>query len=339
MELVRLGFVAKHGASRLLLCSGKAPPSLTFLRLIGQESRAGVGRRLGRRNLKEVTAEVGQAVSAPAGETAFNIGKGVAAGAGVFGLGALCYYGLGLSSEAGIVERSYMWPQHVKDRIHTTYLYVGGSVAATAASAAAVLRSPTMMRLVTRNSWVALGASIAAMIGTGMVAHSLPYTPGFGTKQLAWLTHCGVMGALIAPLAFFGGTVLIRAAWYTAGIIGGLSTVAVCAPSEKFLNMAGPLAIGFGVVFAASIGSFFLPPTTALGAGLYSVALYGGLVLFSAFLLYDTQAIIKHAETYPAYGVQGRQFDPISSAMRIYIDTLNIFVRMVQILGGGGRRK
>jgi hypothetical protein len=69
MELVRLGFVAKHGASRLLLCSGKAPPSLTFLRLIGQESRAGVGRRLGRRNLKEVTAEVGQAVSAPAGET------------------------------------------------------------------------------------------------------------------------------------------------------------------------------------------------------------------------------------------------------------------------------
>jgi FtsH-binding integral membrane protein len=26
-------------------------------------------------------------------------------------------------------------------------------------------------------------------------------------------------------------------------------------------------------------------------------------------------------------------------AMRIYIDTLNIFVRMVQILGGGGRRK
>jgi NO-binding membrane sensor protein with MHYT domain len=59
----------------------------------------------------------------------------------------------------------------------------------------------------------ALGASIAAMIGTGMVAHSLPYTPGFGTKQLAWLTHCGVMGALIAPLAFFGGTVLIRAAW------------------------------------------------------------------------------------------------------------------------------
>jgi hypothetical protein len=86
---------------------------------------------------------------------------------------------------------------------------------------------------------------------------------------------------------------------YTAGIVGGLSTVAVCAPSEKFLNMGGPLAIGFGAVFAASLGSkfsafillssrliicsfikkgMFLPPTTALGAGLHSIALYGGLV-------------------------------------------------------------
>jgi hypothetical protein len=41
---------------------------------------------------------------------------------------------------------------------------------------------------------------------------------------------------------------------YTAGVVGGLSTVAACAPSDKFLNMGGPLAIGFGVVFASSIG-------------------------------------------------------------------------------------
>ena len=41
---------------------------------------------------------------------------------------------------------------------------------------------------------------------------------------------------------------------YTAGVVGGLSTIAVCAPSEKFLNMGGPLAIGFGVVLASSLG-------------------------------------------------------------------------------------
>jgi len=66
----------------------------------------------------------------------------------------------------------------------------------------------------------------------------------------------GVMGAVIAPITLLGGPLVMRAAWYTAGIVGGLSTVAMCAPSEKFLNMGGPLAVGFGVVFASSIGLY-----------------------------------------------------------------------------------
>ena len=32
--------------------------------------------------------------------------------------------------------------------------------------------------------------------------------------------------------------------------------MAMCAPSEKFLNMGGPLACGFGLVFASSVGEF-----------------------------------------------------------------------------------
>lgn len=36
--------------------------------------------------------------------TAFKIGQGAVAGGAVLGLGALCYYGLGLSSERGAVD-------------------------------------------------------------------------------------------------------------------------------------------------------------------------------------------------------------------------------------------
>jgi len=53
----------------------------------------------------------------------------------------------------------------------------------------------------------------------------------------------------------------------------------------------------------------FLPATTALGAGLYSISMYGGLILFSGFLLYDTQRIIKNAEMLPPT----RVFDPINA--------------------------
>lgn len=104
----------------------------------------------------------------------------------------------------------------------------------------------------------------------------------------------------------------MRAAVYSAGVIGGLSTVAVCAPSDKFLYMGGPLAIGLGVVFASSVAGMFLAPTTALGAGLASMSLYGGLLLFSGFLLYDTQRIIRRAETHPHDSFAMQPYDPVN---------------------------
>ena len=118
-------------------------------------------------------------------------------------------------------------------------------------------------------------------------------------------------------------------------MVGGLSAVAVTAPSEKFLSWAGPLSMGFGVVLVATLGSAFLPPNTVAGAGLASVAIYGGLLLFGAMLLYDTQAAIKTAEALPPQ----LTFDPINAQVRIYMDILNIFIRIASIMGGGNKRK
>jgi FtsH-binding integral membrane protein len=265
------------------------------------------------------------------------MGKGLVAGASAVGLGALCYYGLGLSNEVGAVDRAALWPDIVRQRIKDTYTYFGGSLAFTAASAVAVARTPALMRLFASNSLMALFGTIALMIGSGMVVRSLPYEEGFGKKQMAWLVHSAIIGGVVAPLTLLGGPLMVRAACYTAGVVGGLSTLAVCAPSEKFLNMGGPLAMGLGVVFMSSIGTAFLPPTTALGAGMYSIAMYGGLVLFGMFLLYDTQKIIKRAETHPIYAQQ--PFDPVNNSVGIYLDTINIFIRIAMILAGGGNRR
>lgn len=275
---------------------------------------------------------------APSSGTSINVGQGALAGAAALGIGALAFYGAGLSGEMGAVEKAVMWPQYVKDRIRDTYMYFGASVAATAGTAVAAFRTPAVMNLVSRGGLLAMGVSIAAMMGSGMVARSIPYSPGLGTKQLAWLAHCAVIGAVVAPICLLGGPILTRAAWYTAGMVSGLSTVAVCAPSDKFLYMGGPLAMGLGIVFCASIGSAFLPPTTAMGAGLYSVAMYGGLILFGAFLLYDTQKIIHRAERHPV-GYGAPPFDPVNASMGIYMDTINIFIRIASILASGGNRR
>jgi len=98
--------------------------------------------------------------------------------------------------------------------------------------------------------------------------------------------------------------------------VGALTLTAACAPSEKYLYMSGPLSLGLGVVFVASIGKLhnnygsdysfltggmFASPASAIGAGLHSIYMYGGLVLFGGFVLYDTQRIIHSAEKSPNY--------------------------------------
>lgn len=312
-----------------------APKNQTFVRLYVSEGRDAAARAA----RKQTTLK--ERVMQPTTGKPFAIGAGALAGASALGIGALCYYGLGLSSEMSIIDNATVWPQYVRDRVKATYMYFGGSVCITAASALAAFRSPTIMRFVTRGGIMGLVMSMGAMIGTGILCQSIPYSSGFGVKQLAWVLHTATMGAVLAPLCFMGGPLLVRAAWLTAGVVGGLSAIAVCAPSDKFLYMGGPLAMGLGVVLVSSIGSMFFSPVSALGAGLYSVSMYGGLILFSGFLLYDTQRIVAQAERYSTtpemYGA--KPYDPINACLSIYMDTLNIFIRIAMILSGSSQRR
>lgn len=191
---------------RLLVSKPAKIPTANFVRLLANDSRQGLGRAshsARRKTMKEMAMS-------PSTALPFNIGQGFVAGASALGLGALAFYGLGFSSEVGAAEKSMLWPEHVKQRIRDTYMYFGASIGVTAATASAIFRSPAMMNIVMRQGWVALGVSIAAMIGSGMLVRSIPYQEGFGPKQLAWLGHCAVIGAVIAPVCLMGGAIVTR---------------------------------------------------------------------------------------------------------------------------------
>ena len=107
------------------------------------------------------------------------------------------------------------------------------------------------------------------------------------------------------PICAMGGPLLARAAVYTGVTVGGLCAIAACAPNDKFLNMGGALSIGAGVVMiVTSLGSFFLPATSAAIPIIHSISLYGGTILFSGFVLYDVQKIILAAEQDEACSVR-----------------------------------
>ena len=91
--------------------------NISFLFRFVQDSRSGAttaGRGQShaarRKGLKET-------IMAPSTGGAFSIGQGALAGASVVGLGALAFYGLGLSNEVGAVDRAVFWSQDVKNRI------------------------------------------------------------------------------------------------------------------------------------------------------------------------------------------------------------------------------
>ena len=73
------------------------------------------------------------------------------------------------------------------------------------------------------------------MIGSGMICQAIPYREGFGAKQIAWLVHSAVVGSVVAPLTLLGGPLMIRAACYTAGVVGGIVIIAFSSLSSFLL--------------------------------------------------------------------------------------------------------
>merc|ERR1712168_320706 len=272
----------------------------------------------------------------PSGFAAENTGRLIVGGACAAGVGALCFYGLGLSNEAGAIDKASLWPEEVRSRIKATYLYFTASLGVTAGSAYWLSRSQMVYRMMSASPWLIFGGSMVAMIGSSIACRAIEYEPGLNAKHLAWATHSGIVGCVIAPMMLLGGPLVLRAAAYTAGTVAALSMTAACAPDEKFLKWGGPLSLCLGGVMVAAIGGMFVPATSAAAPVINSVVTYGGLVVFGGFMLYDTQKIIYKAQN--SY-YMGQKYGPINGSIGIYMDTINIFIRILTILASGNRLK
>jgi len=71
--------------------------------------------------------------------------------------------------------------------------------------------------------------------------------------------------------------------------------------------------MGLGALIGINLLSIFYP-----SPALFNMWLYGGLFLFGALVLYDTQKIIYNAK-------MKRVFDPLNESLGIYLDAINLF--------------
>jgi len=255
-------------------------------------------------------------------------------GAACLGLGALI--ASGLSQPASYVpanSRKLMgefggkaYAARVRNRIASTYGALTVGLGMTAATAVMAYRGGLAMRMMQMNPWMLMGitlfGTIGCMMGTQMTDKRNPL------KYVWWTGFNACVGLSLVPVGMFGGAIVSQAAMITGVIVGSLSAVAAASPGDTFLSMGPMLGCGLGVIIAASLGQVFFPASTLL----MNVSLYGGLGLFGLYTCYDTQKIMYHAQ-------MDNDFDPINRQIGIYMDTINIFIRVAQILAMSNRRK
>jgi len=251
----------------------------------------------------------------------------VGAGVALFGFGGLMTYALTTSSGDYASMSSY--GRTVQSNIRSTYMYVAGGLASTAIMAGAMFQQGFHYKIARYNPWLVLGVSLVGTIGAMTATQMIPYENTI-PKHLAWLAFNGCIAASMVPLGVVGSSILLKAALGTGVMVGGLSLVAFANPDRTFLKMSGPLTIGLGTMLAASIGTMVFPASAIL----HNFVLYGGMGLFGLLLLHDTQRMIERSERFDSFA-----FDPINSSIGIYMDTIQIFWRMVAMLSGGNRRK
>ena len=207
------------------------------------------------------------------------------AGSVVIGAGSLAYYGLGLSQAPGAVDKALAWPQHVRDRVRLTYSYLIASVGVTAAFAMAILRLPVATYFTVyfhqTGGFLALVTTMMVLSFTKGQVQSVPYSSEMSRKHIMWLAYCSLISACLVPMCL-SGPMAMQVLLGTGGMAAALSTVAVCAPSDQFLAIGGPLAMLTVVIFGAGLSTYFLPASAAaINLSASSLWHYGGTILVS----------------------------------------------------------
>ncbi len=213
------------------------------------------------------------------------------------------------SAEAGYVQEG----ASVSFMKQTYQLLAASMIAAAAGAYATMPYAETVMQF----KWIIFGAELLILF------FGLRMTRGHAGANLAmlfaftFLTGVSLVPLLASLIGMGQGAMIGNAFLMTSVLFGALSLFAINSKSD-FSSWGKPLFITLIVVIVASLVNYFL-----LQSPLMHVIITAGiLLLFSIFTIYDTQNIAN-----------GAYDSPIDAAISLYIDFLNMFTAMLQLLG------
>ncbi|WP_187837237.1 Bax inhibitor-1/YccA family protein [Helicobacter pylori] len=209
-------------------------------------------------------------------------------------------------------ENSLLHESELVSFVKTTYKFFAGSLLLATIGALLGLMN---FQAVVQYKWVFFIAEIAALFGL-MFSKSKP-----GLNLFMLFAFTSLSGVTLVPLL---GMVIAKAGlgaiWQALGmttIVFGLMSVYALKTKNDLANMGKMLFIALIVVLVCSLINLFL------GSPMFQVVIAGAsAILFSLYIAYDTQNIVK-----------GMYDSPIDAAVSLYLDFLNVFISILQIIG------
>ncbi|KAF2138323.1 uncharacterized protein K452DRAFT_277417 [Aplosporella prunicola CBS 121167] len=247
-------------------------------------------------------------------------------GAGIFG-GTLLAINLVFNRET---REDGGMPTYERSYLNETFMHTGLGLGIIGIAARALHMNGWSYRLMAANPWAVLGIGLVGSIGT-MYGARATAPENYVQKYALWGAFNVTQAALLSPLLFLQPALLARAGLYTVGMMGSIAFVGATAKQEKYLYLGGPLLAGVAIVALSGLAPMVVPATAARTLmWTENIWLYGGLAVFGGFTLYDVQKVLHHARL-AERGLIKR--DAVNESISLELDFINIFIRMVQILG------
>jgi len=212
------------------------------------------------------------------------------------------------------VEAGYVQEGASVSFMKKTYQLLAASMIAAAAGAYVTM---PYAEAVIQYKWLIFGAELLVLFfGLSMTRNK----PGLNLAMLflfTFLTGISLVPLLATLFGMGNGAVIGNAFLMTSVLFGALSLFAINSKSD-YSSWGKPLFITLIVVIIASLVNYFLLQSPMM----HIIITAGILLLFSIFTIYDTQNIAN-----------GAYDSPVDAAVSLYIDFLNMFTALLQLLG------
>ncbi|KAF3939765.1 hypothetical protein ABW19_dt0209628 [Dactylella cylindrospora] len=160
--------------------------------------------------------------------------------------------------------------------------------------------------------WISLFGSIGALIAVYWKRKSYP------TNYYLLALFTGLEAYSVAVItSFYDSKIVLQAVVITAVVFLGLTLFALQTKYD-FTQWQGILFTSLWILIGVGIFSIFFFPSSGVELA-YSI---GGVIIFSGYVLVDTQLIMKH-------------FTPdeeVAAAISLYLDIINLFINILRIL-------